>query len=651
VLEAREGGDREIMRQQSQSSSLQRRRRRVSSSPDQRLQRIIEHVADAIVVVDRDGQVEFANPAAEQLLGRPSSQLIGSQFGFPVAGVETTELDVVGGRAAEMRVVELSWGGKPAWLASLRDVTDRREAEQAARRLWRERTAREEAEKERRRLQDLLQRAPAGILTTRGTAHVCAFVNPVMLKLAANRPLSERPLAEALPELAGHRFLSAFDDAYRLGVSQSESELEIDLAAAAEGGHRVLDVCWEPLVGDDGRVEGVMCFAHDVTEQVVLLRDLEKAMQRLREDERQKDHFMAMLGHELRNPLAGIDGGLRLLEHGADPQQARWAVSMMRKQVGQLTTLLDDLLDVARIARGKLELQRRLVALRDLIESVAAGATSRLREHGQELEVTLPDRDVVIDGDSARLEQVLSNLLANASRYSGTATRIVLRAYCQPGQAVLEVIDQGVGIEPEMREKIFEPFVQGTNGATRAGGLGIGLTLVKQLVELHGGSVAAASAGRGQGSTFTVRLPLAEASLEALPVATEAAAPEPIPPCRVLIVDDNQDAGRALAELLELWGCETYTATDGASGLAAARHVRPDVVLLDLDLPDVTGYEVAERLRRDAELEGLLILAVSGFGDELARERSRRSGIDHHLVKPVEVEALMRLIAARDEDG
>jgi signal transduction histidine kinase/ActR/RegA family two-component response regulator len=626
-----------------QQTTAKRQRRRRASQADQQLQRIIEQIADAIVVVDGNGRVQFANPAAETLFGEPPGNLVGRDFGFPLVAEEISELDLVGGRVAEMRVVELSWGSKPAWLASLRDVTERHEAEQVARRLWRERTAREEAEKERRRLQDLLVRAPAGILTTRGEDHYCVFANPVIEQLACGRQLRDRRVAEALPELVEHRFLAAFDRAYRSGESQQETELEICLDSPHGGPNRWLDVCWEPLVSEDGQVEGVMCFAHDVTDQVTILHDLERAMERLREDERQKDHFMAMLGHELRNPLAGIDSGLRLLEHGAAGRQADWAVGMMRKQVAQLANLLDDLLDVARIARGKLELQRRVVSLREIVEAVVAAAGPRLAEQNQKLHVSIADGPLTVDGDPARLQQVVSNLLANACRYSDPGTEITLRILRRGGEAVIEVQDHGIGIEPGMVEQIFEPFVQAANESARAGGLGIGLTLVRQLAELHDGRVDVFSAGRDQGSTFTVYLPLQDEPVEVV-LATAPRRAENTD-CRVLVIDDNEDAGLALAELLTFHGCQTWTAGSGQSGLDLAREVRPDVVLLDIDLPDLDGYHVAKRLREDVGLDPLLIVAVSGFGDEQARARSRASGMDHHLLKPVDLDELLELIA------
>jgi signal transduction histidine kinase/ActR/RegA family two-component response regulator len=613
---------------------------------DAERERIIEGTSDAIVVVNSEGTVRFVNSAAEALFGRGRKELLDTPFGFPVASGETTELDLSGGRVAEMRVVDLLWEGRSACLASLRDVTDRKEAEDAARRLWRERTAREASEKERRRLQELLARAPAAVLTTHGPAHVCVFANPRAAELVGGRELLGLPLAETLGELRGQGFLEAFETAFRQGASGANPELELSLTSAAgdEGSAwRCVDLIWEPLL-HDGQIDGVMCFAHDVSEQVATRRALEQSMLRLREEERRKDQFMAVLGHELRNPLAGIDGGLRLLEGGVPADREQWALAMMRNQVRQLTGLLDDLLDVSSIARGKLELRRQVVPLARLVEAATASAAARLADSGQRLIVSVPDEPLHVDGDPRRVEQVVANLLGNASKYSDPGTEIRLEVRSEAEEAVIEVRDHGFGIDPLMIERIFEPFMQAPrgDGGPLAGGLGIGLTLVRQLTELHGGSAVAHSAGLGQGSTFTIRLPLArEAAPEAPPPSSVAIS---LTDRRILVVDDNRNAVTALTELLNLRGCQARAATTGGEALAAASEEAFDAILLDLDLPDITGYEVATRLRSQFTARRPLLVAVSGFGDEQARERSCKSGIDHHLVKPVEIDELLRII-------
>ena len=613
---------------------------------DAERERIIERTGDAIVVVDSEGTVRFANSAAEALFGRGRKELLDTPFGFPVMSGETTELDLSGGRVAEMRAVDLLWDGRSAHLASLRDVTGRKEAEDAARRLWRERTAREESEKERRRLQELLARAPAGVLTTHGPAHVCVFANPRAAELVGGRELLGLPLAETLRELRGQGFLEAFDRAFQQGASGASPELELSLTSEAgeEGSAwRCVDLIWEPL-HHDGQIDGVMCFAHDVTEQVATRRALEQTMEQLREEESRKDQFMAVLGHELRNPLAGIDGGLRLLEGGVAADREQWALAMMRNQVRQLTGLLDDLLDVSSIARGKLELRRRVVALAQLVEAATVSTAARRADSEQRLILSLPDEPLHVDADPRRVEQVLANLLVNASKYSDPGTEIRLEVRSDAEEAVIEVSDHGFGIDPQMIERIFEPFMQAPrrDGGPLAGGLGIGLTLVRQLAELHGGSAVARSAGLGRGSTFTIRLPLAMEPAPEAPAQSTAAIS--VAELRILVVDDNLNAATALTELLNLRGSQARAASSGGEALAAASEEAFDAILLDLDLPDITGYEVATRLRQSTASRPLLV-AVSGFGDEQARERSRQSGIDHHLVKPVEIDELLRVIA------
>jgi signal transduction histidine kinase/ActR/RegA family two-component response regulator len=618
---------------------------------DSERERIIEGTADAMVVIGQDGGVRFANSAAERLFGRSREQLRGAPFGFPLVAGETTELDLAAGRVAEMRVVDLQWDGRPAWLASLRDVTERRESEEAARRLLAERAAREEGEKERVRLQELLARAPAAVLGTRGADHHCVFANPRAFELLGSRLLLGQPLAAVLPDVVGQGFLEGFTAAFGSGTSVLREELEIQLEQLEVGGggktvRRWLELTWEPL-RTDGRIDGVMCFAHDVSDRVETRRALEQTMARLREEERRKDQFMAVLGHELRNPLAGIDGGLRLLESGSDGSRREWALAMMRSQMRQLTGLLDDLLDVSSIARGKLALRRHVVPLAQLVEAAAAAAEARLADAGQRLVLSLPARDLYVDADSQRLVQVLSNLLVNASKYSSRDSEIRLSARRGQGGAVVEVADQGQGIAADMLERIFEPFVQASRGEDQmpVGGLGIGLTLVRQLVELHGGSVEAASGGLGRGSVFTVRLPLAEGVPVSPPPLEDARAGRVAGvPRRVLVVDDNADAASALAELLALSGCHVATAATGGEALALAAAERFDVVLLDLDLPDLSGYQVAERLRQLPRGEELVVVAVSGFGHEQALQLSRASGMDHHFVKPVDLAALLATI-------
>ena len=615
------------------------------SGEDARLRSIIESTTDAILVIDRDdGSVRFANPAAENLFRRSRERLVGAPFGFPlVADGQSAEVDLDGERVAEMRAVELTWEGHPAWLASLRDVSARKEAEETARHLWLARVEREQAEKERARLLEVLERAPALVLTTRGERHACVFANPPARQLFGERELTGRPLAAGVAELPGQGLLEAFDAAYRDGHGHTLRELELRLATDTGSMVRRLDVTIEPLRGGEA-ITGLMCFAHDVTDQVQARRELEIAMERLRAEDRRKDQLMAALGHELRNPLAAIDGGLAVLERSAgEPEAQARTLEMMRRQVRRQANVLDGLLDISRVATGTLELRRSIVPLAGILDAALAHCSDRLGAH-RELTVETPRDPIFVDADQRRLAQVVCHLLDNSIRYSPPGGPIRIEARREEGAVVLEITDQGAGIAEAMLDRIFEPFLQDAREGAAIGGLGIGLTLAKGLVELHGGSIAVRSPGPGGGSTFTVRLPLAEAPAPG--GARTAAEAPPATARRVLVVDDNADAASTLAELLEMHGYVARAATSGQEALAIACRGSFDAVLLDLDLPDTTGYELAGRLRREAGLRDAPIIAVSGFGDEPARERSRRSGIDHHLVKPVEVQQIVRLLDA-----
>jgi signal transduction histidine kinase len=424
--------------------------------------------------------------------------VVGDHFGLPLVAGETTEVDLKGGGSAEMRVVELVWEGEPASLASLRDVTARHEAEAAARQLLEERAGRNAAEKERRRLNELLERAPVAILTTHGAEHRCEFANPRMRGLLGSSTINSGALRHSLGQLAGQGFIEGFDEAFTEARSASRTELPLQVEGPNGTVARYLDVTWEPLRQSAEEVSGVMCFAYDVTGSVQMRRDLQNAMAQLRREEERKDQFLAVLGHELRNPLAGISAGLDLVERGVAGEKRDWTLAMMRRQFGLVTALLDDLLDVSAIARGKLQLDRQLVGLSDVIEMAVAAVKTRFDKREQALSISLPTEAVAVNADRSRLAQVLANLLVNASKYSDRGSPVYLRVRREGEDAVIDVEDRGQGIEPELLDQMFEPFIQGRTGSPTAGGLGIGLTLVRQLTELHGGSVLASSPGPGR---------------------------------------------------------------------------------------------------------------------------------------------------------
>jgi signal transduction histidine kinase len=373
-------------------------------------------------------------------------------------------------------------------------------------------------------------------------------------------------------------------------------------------------------------------------------------LERLREEARRKDEFLAVLGHELRNPLAPLRTAVEVLRQtgGCGPPAADQAHGIIERQVRHLARLVDDLLDLSRINRGTITLRRERVALDRVVDHAVETCRPLYDARGHELSVVLPAAPVWLEADPQRLTQVLTNLLTNAAKYTPGKGHVHLTTECPDQEVVLRVRDDGIGIPADMLERIFEPFTQvdPSPGKAAQWGLGIGLTLVKSLVELHGGTVTAASPGLGQGSEFIVHLPVLSATLPAKP---EEDASGWVTPAgrglRVLVVDDQADNAESLACLLRLNGHEVSVAGDGPSALQLARRYLPQAILLDIGLPGMNGYEVARHLRQQAGLERVLLVAVTGYGSDEDRRRSHAVGFDHHLVKPVSPEEVQRLLA------
>jgi PAS domain S-box-containing protein len=382
-------------------------------------------------------------------------------------------------------------------------------------------------------------------------------------------------------------------------------------------------------------------FVLDVTER-------KRAEEALREADRRKDEFLAMLAHELRNPLAPIRNALHLLKQTGLEDAVRQEVrGMMERQVQHLSRLVDDLLDISRITRGKIQLRKERLDVAAVVQRAVETCRPAVEERRHNLIVSLPPEPPGLEVDPARLEQVLSNLLDNAAKYTPEGGRIEVTAAREGGEVVLRVRDTGVGIRPDMLARIFDLFVQSERVLEDArGGLGIGLALVRSLVAMHGGSVAAHSDGPGRGSEFVVRLPaLAEGREQApAPPAAPAAPVAAGPTRRVLVVDDSADAAESLALILRLGGHEVRVAHDGPAALAAVLDARPEVVFLDLGMPGMDGCEVARHLRLQPGLEGVTLVALTGWGQAEDRRRTREAGFDHHLVKPVDPAALNALL-------
>jgi CheY-like chemotaxis protein/two-component sensor histidine kinase len=377
------------------------------------------------------------------------------------------------------------------------------------------------------------------------------------------------------------------------------------------------------------------------------ITDLVSAEDTLREADQRKDEFLATLAHELRNPLAPIRNAVQILRtKGGSSEAARKLQDIIERQVGQMARMVDDLLDVSRVSRGKLEMRKARVTLQQIIQGAVETSRPLIDKSRHQLEVSLPAQPLVLDADLARLSQVFANLLNNAAKFTDASGHILLMAEQRGTEVVVSVIDSGVGIPVQQMTNLFELFSQGEGEGNRAGGgLGIGLALVKQIVELHHGRVTAKSDGPGYGSEFTVHLPLA--SDQSAPLAHEAT----LTPLRsvstrrrILVVDDSEDAATTLATVLELAGYDLSLAHDGEQAIAVAEACRPDVVLLDIGLPKMDGYEACRRLRKLDCGRNATIIALTGWGQAQDRRKSAEAGFNHHLVKPADPTELLKLL-------
>jgi signal transduction histidine kinase/CheY-like chemotaxis protein len=391
-----------------------------------------------------------------------------------------------------------------------------------------------------------------------------------------------------------------------------------------------------PVVGGDGGVEVVAGSTRDISER----RQSEEA---LRDADRRKDEFLAMLAHELRNPLAAIANAAGLLDSG-NPDDRDWAARVVVRQSGQLAHLIDDLLDVSRITTGKIRLRKELMDAAAILDRARDSAAPAITARGHKLTTRYKPRELWLECDPTRMEQIVLNLLMNAAKYTPPGGRIELSAHRLDGEILITVQDNGIGILPGRLPEMFQLFAQGERSIARSeGGLGIGLTIVQKLVEMHGGRVEAYSEGLNRGSTFTICLPATNNTLESTGDSSIAAAFHGSS-YRVLIVDDNVDTANGLARLLKRAGHQIVLAHDGIEAVVRARELSPHYVVLDIGLPGMDGYEVVRRLRRETCCGETIMIAVTGYGQPEDRQRAIDAGFDYHLIKPVDFEELKRIL-------
>jgi PAS domain S-box-containing protein len=628
--------------------------RRRAAEDRSRLAALIASSEDAIIGLTLDGVIVSWNPGAERLYGYSAADVCGRPFSLLFPPDHPNELSGtmeqlrLGKRAAPGEVVHVHKDGRRVDVSlSLSPVKDVSGAVTGAAAIGRDVTDRKRAEAKLYEAEGRFRQLAESI------NEVFWMADPQFTEILYVSPAYERIWGRSCQSLyeQPRSFLDAVhpDDRERVRVSALEKHSR---GEATDEEYRVVrpdgSVRWVrdrafPVRDAAGRVYRMAGIADDVTEK-------RRAEEALKEVDRRKDEFLAMLAHELRNPLAPIRNALHILKMpGVDAATVERSREMMGRQVQQLVRLVDDLLDVSRVMRGKIELRQEQVELASVVARAVETAQPLIEAQGNELTICLPPESVPLRADPVRLAQVISNLLTNAAKYTEALGRIWLTAQRVGDAAVLRVRDNGIGIAPDMLSRIFELFVQADHATTRSqGGLGIGLTLVKSLVEMHHGTVEAHSPGLGRGSEFVVRLPVTTLKQEEPSESEKGEQPQrAASPSgrRLLVVDDNKDAADSLAMLLRLRGHEVRVAYDGSAALELVKGYRPDLVFLDIGMPDVDGYEVARRMRRQPGLENVRLAALTGYGQEEDRRLSREAALDHHLVKPVDPEVLEALLA------
>nr|WP_052170254.1 response regulator [Massilia sp. JS1662] len=620
---------------------------------EHRSRAILESMSEGFIALDPAWRITYANGAAEAVTRKPREELVGAQFwdlfehlqGSPQeqalrrTALERTRsrieaFDDAQGRWFEINSFPMGAAGAESGGLALyfRDETDRRRAEEGIRRLA---AVAEQSS-------DFI-----GIFTPDAGG---IYLNPAGRRMAG---LDDRT------NIAAWRMIDFFPredrtfvrDHVMAALTIGAAEWEGELRLAQPDGRPPLPVYFKGFAVRDaeGNNIGLATITRDITAQKRAEDELRRVAADLSEADHRKSEFLATLAHELRNPLAPIRTGLDLLRMTPrDPDALARVYAMMDRQLGHLIHLVDDLLDIARITRGKIELKRETVDLKVIAQMAVETSAALIEAHGHRLDVDLPEEPLPLEADITRMVQVLSNLLNNAAKYTPAGGRIALSAWREDGHAVVAVSDSGIGIPPDAIGSVFEMFTQVRGSLDRAqGGLGIGLSLVRRLVELHGGRVAAFSAGRGHGSTFTVRLPLHAGSPHARSGgAGGETGTRPPAPLRVLVVDDNADAADSLVALLDALGHTTWVARDGPEGLHLALDVKPDLVLLDIGLPGMSGYEVARAIRRHQGVRQIVLIALTGWGAQSDQQQSHEAGFDQHLTKPVSLEALEQALAA-----
>jgi PAS domain S-box-containing protein len=608
---------------------------------------IVESSDDAIVSKSLDGIIQSWNPAAERIFGYTAQEAVGRSISIIIPPDKAAEGEEIlrcvrsGQRVNDFESVRVRKDGRivPVSLTVspikeelghvvgaseiARDISARKQSEGALR----------ESEE---RFRTLADSSPA-LIWVNGLEG-CEFVNRAYLDFLGVKPGDVRNFEWA-------QFVHPADrdqvvNAYQAAFSKHEAYVVQHRFRRRDGVYRWMKSVGMPRWGAAGALRGYVGSTLDIT-------DIKEAEDALREADRRKDEFLATLGHELRNPLAAISTGATLLQSHPAPERRAWIEEMITRQAKQLQRLVDDLLDVSRITRGKIELRKERTSLQKLLEGSVAAVHDLMQQQRIQLSLSAPSQQICVDADPARIEQIIVNLLTNAAKYTPEGGNVWLSAELLDQEVIIRCRDTGVGLSAEILDAIFEPFAQFNLSAERmGGGLGLGLTLVKALAEMHGGSVKASSAGSGKGSEFAIHLPAAGTAEPPAWGSTPSISTAANQRLRILLVDDNQDLANGLALFFRDAGHQVSVAHDGETAIPIALRERPEIVFLDIGLPGMDGFSVADQLRASADLKHTMIIAISGWKLH-EKEEAAGTRFDAKLVKPVGLEQLTQLLQMR----
>ncbi len=625
----------------------------VSAADNRDAGEILESITEGFFTIDRQWRFDFVNREAHRILHREPGTLRDKVLWQALPGLEGTEFE----RNFQRSMIDREKSSFTAYYPNhnewyevtsfpapegvsvyLRNVTEQKKVQGEREQLILA------SENQRRIYETALDSTPDFVYVF-DLQHRVIYANAALLKMwgvteAFGKQLSELGYEQWHVDMHGREIEQ---------VIASRAPIRGEVPFTGTHGRRIYDYIFAPVLGPGGDVVAVAGTTRDVTERQAADRSLREQTERLAEADRAKDEFLATLSHELRNPLAPLRNAIELLRRTREGDTRFEAVHlMMERQLDHLVRLVDDLLEVSRISRGTFSLRKEQVELAAVVRSATETSEPLIRAGGHALIVELPEEPLWLEGDLVRMAQILANLLNNAAKYTDHGGRIRLRAWRDGGMAAISISDNGVGIAPEAMPRMFEMFSRGDRDSGRSqGGLGIGLALSRRLAQMHGGSLEARSDGPGKGSEFIARLPLTAVPEQ---IAPSVQADEQLMQMRVLVVDDNPDAGDSLAMILEVLGAEVRVARSGAEAIDMFGVYRPSVVLLDIGMPGMNGYEVARALRTRFPEHAATLVALTGWGQEDDRRRAREAGFDHHLVKPADLDVLQHLLRGI-EDG